>query len=407
MIKIAIIQREDARDVKCHSGVFYFMAKALDKHVGEIVYVCPDDSLLTGAIVNAGRVLAHTSHAISGRHISAYHHRILSKRLAHTFAPCLAHCGCDVIFAPNASAEIANLSTSIPIVYRTDMNWSDMVDYYPGGTSLFEFFRAEGDSIGAAAVGKASALVYPSAWAARTAIEHYKADAGKVHTIPSGTNFENAEIPSREAALGHSLGGGVALLRVGVDWQRKGGVIAYECLLELLRGGLDAKMVVCGCVPPELYRHPKIEIVPFLGKSDPLQRRRLSQLFLEANFFLFPTLAEAYGIVLCEASAHGLPSLARDTGGVGAAVTDGENGYLLPPDATGRQYANKILKIVQDGSNYERLVLSSRMAYEERLNWDAWGRAVKPIFEQVVEESRLVARNAMGGVARHNGKVGC
>jgi glycosyltransferase involved in cell wall biosynthesis len=88
-------------------------------------------------------------------------------------------------------------------------------------------------------------------------------------------------------------------------------------------------------------------------------------------------------------------------------VTDGENGYLLPPDATGRQYANKILKIVQDGSNYERLVLSSRMAYEERLNWDAWGRAVKPIFEQVVEESRLVARNAMGGVARHNGKVGC
>jgi glycosyltransferase involved in cell wall biosynthesis len=144
-----------------------------------------------------------------------------------------------------------------------------------------------------------------------------------------------------------------------------------------------------------------------LGKSDPLQRRRLSQLFLEANFFLFPTLAEAYGIVLCEASAHGLPSLARDTGGVGAAVTDGENGYLLPPDATGRQYANKILKIVQDGSNYERLVLSSRMAYEERLNWDAWGRAVKPIFEQVVEESRLVARNAMGGVARHNGKVGC
>ena len=407
MIKIAIIQREDARDVKCHSGVFYFMAKALEKHVGEIVYVCPDDSLLTGAILNAGRVLDHTSHAIFGRHISAYHHRILSKRLAHTFAPRLAHCGCDVIFAPNASAEIANLSTSIPIVYRTDMNWSDMVDYYPSSTFLFEFSRAEGDRIEAAAVGKASALVYPSAWAARTAIEHYKADARKVHIIPSGANFENAEMPSREAALRHSLGGGVALLWVGVDWQRKGGVIAYECLLELLRGGLDAKMVVCGCVPPERYRHPKIEIVPFLSKADPVQRRRLSQLFLEANYFLFPTLAEAYGIVLCEASAHGLSSLARNTGGVGGAVTDGENGYLLPPDATGKQYANKILEIVQDSGTYERLVLSSRMAYEERLNWDAWGRAVKPIFEQVVEENRRAAKNAMGGVARHNGKVGC
>ena len=47
--------------------------------------------------------------------------------------------------------------------------------------------------------------------------------------------------------------------------------------------------------------------------------------------------------MLCEASAHGLLSLARDTGGIVGAVTDGENGYPLLPDAEGKQYAKKIL----------------------------------------------------------------
>jgi glycosyltransferase involved in cell wall biosynthesis len=47
------------------------------------------------------------------------------------------------------------------------------------------------------------------------------------------------------------------------------------------------------------------------------------------------TMSEATPIVLREASAHSLPSLVRDAGGVGGAVTDGENGYLLPPDAEG------------------------------------------------------------------------
>ena len=47
--------------------------------------------------------------------------------------------------------------------------------------------------------------------------------------------------------------------------------------------------------------------------------------------------------MLYEASAHALLSLARDTGGIAGAVADGENGYLLPPDAEGTQYAKKIL----------------------------------------------------------------
>lgn len=384
-MKIGIMQRSDVADVRSLSGTPYFMSKALQEHVGEVIYLGADDSLSTNAIEYAGKVLNKFSYALFRRHISSDHHRMLSKRWSRMFGPRVLRSGCDVIFAPLASVEIAYLSTNIPIVYMSDMNWSDIVDYYPGCSSLFEFAREEGERIDAAAISKASALIYPSKWAARSAIEHYRADPRKVYCIPYGANFERGEIPSRDAALHHPLDGALRLLWTGVNWERKGGAIAYECLMELLSRGMDARLVVCGCVPPERYRHPKVEVIPFLNKRDPVQRRRLSQLFLDANFFLFPTMAEATAIVLSEASAHGLPTLARDTGGVGGAVTNGENGYLLAPDARGKQYVEKILEIVQDHSVYEGLVRSSRGAYEEKLNWDAWGRAVKPIFEQVVE----------------------
>jgi glycosyltransferase involved in cell wall biosynthesis len=395
-MKIGIVNRFQVDNVHSLSGTPHFMGKALREHVGEVIYLGPDNSLLTKAIEIAGRAINRASYAAFRRHISSDHHRILSKRLARTFGLRVAQSACDVLFAPTASVEIAYLSTNIPIIYYPDMSWADIVDYYPSHSSMWKFARVEGDRIDGAAIGKASASIFPSAWAARTAIEHYKADPRKVHCIPYGANFDQQDIPSRTATLHHSLERGITLLWIGVDWQRKGGAIAYDSLLKLISKGVDARLVVCGCVPPERYRHPKMEIVPFLSKRDPVQRRGLSQLFLGANFLVLPTTAEACAIVLCEASAHGLPSLVRDTGGVRGVVTDGENGYLLPPDAKGEQYAEKILELVRDGGAYSDLVRTTRRSYEERLNWDAWGRAMKPIFEQVVKGSSIKTASRQG-----------
>lgn len=387
-MRIGVVHRSDLTDVRMLSGTPHFMIKALQKHVGEVVCLCPDQTLQTWLIETSEKCINRLSRALLGRHISSDHNGVLSKRLGRTFEPRILQAGCDVVFAPNASVEIACLSTTIPIVYLSDLNWADIVDYYPSCSGLYKFTQAEGERIEVAALTKASALIYPSAWAVKTAIEHYKAAPEEVHCIPYGANLEEADIPSREISLNHAIGREVNLLWVGVDWERKGGAIAYECLMELLRNGIEARLVVCGCIPPAQYRHPKVEMFSFLSKRDPAQRHKLSQLFLQANFFLFPTVAEAFGIVLCEASAYGVPSLASDTGGVGGALVNGENGYLLSADASGKQYAEKILEIIKCPGRYEELVRSSRRLYEEKLNWDAWGRAVRPIFTQFLAEGR-------------------
>jgi glycosyltransferase involved in cell wall biosynthesis len=127
-----------------------------------------------------------------------------------------------------------------------------------------------------------------------------------------------------------------------------------------------------------------MKVIPFLNKNTQKGMRRISKLLLESHFLLLPTRAEAFGIVFCEASAYGLPSISTDTGGVSGVVSEGRNGYLLPHSASGKEYADVIASCFSDNSRYEQLRRTSREEYESRLNWDAWGRAAAEVLRQVL-----------------------
>jgi glycosyltransferase involved in cell wall biosynthesis len=142
---------------------------------------------------------------------------------------------------------------------------------------------------------------------------------------------------------------------------------------------------VVGCVPPVRFDETYVRVLPALRKDVPAERERLSRLFLDATFLLLPTRAECFGMVFCEASAHGTPSVATDTGGVRGAVEDGENGILLPLEAGAIVYAEVIARLFADCGRYDALVRSSRAAYESRLNWDSWGRRMAPLLTSVIE----------------------
>jgi glycosyltransferase involved in cell wall biosynthesis len=384
-MQIGVVQRDDTRSVLTSSGTLYYMTRALGRHVGNVVQLGPDETIVSKALLNAGKAFNKISVPLFKKRISPIHQRLLSKHAANVFSPRIAAAQCDVLFAPFASVEIADLSVSSPIIYHTDMTWADAIDYYPIYSSLFPFAKQDGEYIQRKALEKSSAVILPTEWAARAAVEHYGLSPDVVNVVPYGANFEEADIPSQTQALERHLHEEVRLLWIGVDWVRKGGTIAYACLMSLLERNVNARLTVCGCTPPAEFEHSRIEVIPFLSKQDPVQRGQLSQLFLQASFFLLPTSSEAAAIVLCEASAHGLPSLVSDTGGMSGVVADGVNGYLLPADAAGSQYADKVVEIVADQEAYRQVVLTSRQTFEEKLNWDAWGRAVAPIFEQVLD----------------------
>jgi glycosyltransferase involved in cell wall biosynthesis len=129
---------------------------------------------------------------------------------------------------------------------------------------------------------------------------------------------------------------------------------------------------------------PGLTVIPFLDKREPDQLARFQALFRDADFFLLPTRADCYGIAFCEASSFGAPSIGTATGGVPGVVTEGENGHLLPYSARGADYASLIAEIYRDEERHLDLKRKSRRAFEERLNWDAWGARAAALIKNLL-----------------------
>ncbi|NEP57126.1 MAG: glycosyltransferase family 4 protein [Symploca sp. SIO2G7] len=288
---------------------------------------------------------------------------------------------CDVIFGPVASLEITYLDTNIPIIYLSDITFNLYNGYYP---SNFDQQQIEWISqIESTAISKASQIVYPSDWAAQSAIDDYYAEATKVKVIPFGANLDDPPA-AEEVSLSKKTTSSCRLLFIGKDWERKGGEIAFQTLISLHKMGVDAELIVLGSVPPAEIQHDKLTLIPFLDKNDPIQRQQFRELFLQSNFFIFPTRADCSPIVTCEANAFGLPVITTDVGGLPTIINQGKNGYMLPLSASGDDFAKLIAEIFCDQTKYEQLVHSSREEYDSRLNWHSWAQSIRNLITDMI-----------------------
>lgn len=380
-MKIAYLKAYDTRDKRTSSGTAYYIARALEKYCGEVVHLSPipfNDSKekLIGKAINKICV------RLLGKEFE-YHESFLLSRLFAKYAESwLAEQSFDVVVTFAGDPELAFLKTSIPIILINDITEKLLIDYYfPFRKKIVKRSVYEMNVIQGRVLKKVCAAIYSSHWAAHSALEDYGADPAKIYVVPFGANLD--EVPSREMVLARKKSGQCRLLFLGVNWTRKGGDIAFETLLKLEERGIQAELVICGCTPPQEVVHERVKVIPFLDKNDKQQHKELEHLLMTADFMLMPTRVDCTPMSFCEASAFGLPVITTDTGGVPEVVKEGENGYLLPLEARGDAYAEVIASVYHDDERYAELVKSSRAAFEERLNWDAWGHAVKRILDDV------------------------
>jgi len=136
-------------------------------------------------------------------------------------------------------------------------------------------------------------------------------------------------------------------------------------------------LTVCGVTPPATETHPRMKVVPYLDKNVPGDRKQFERILSESHLLLLPTRTECYGVVFCEANAYGLPVFATRVGGVPPIVEDGSNGYLLPLEAGGGDFAKRIATVGLNPETYHSLNQGARDRYEKVLNWEAWAQSVR------------------------------
>lgn len=372
-LEVAYVAPYDASSLDHWSGLGYFIAEAVKRHVGRVSYLhvrTPDPS--------PAQLLAKGWHHYV-THRQYFYQR--SMRVARAYAEqveaFLARGRYDVVVGPG-TLPFSLVRTELPVVSWCDATFAAMDGYYY--PNLAPETRRMGNRLEKLALEKLTLAVYAARWAADSAVRDYGADPLRVKVVPFGANIER--LPAREQT-DRPLGSPLHLLFVGKEWERKGGAIAVETLQALLARGIAARLTIVGCVPPAEYVRPDLTVHPFLDKNRPADVALLDELYRTADFFLLPSRQECYGVVFCEANAYGVPDLAARTGGVPTIVEDGVNGFLLPLEARGEAYAEVIARAIADPEGYRRLRASSRARYEARYNWEVAGET----FGRLVREA--------------------
>lgn len=365
----------DGSNVRFWSGTPFNMSKSLADEGHEIVHIGP----LNAPILPLYKTYSRLRRTFGCEGISPFQAAPVVAQYSADAVRKIRAASPDVVFAPAGSAFAWSVPDGIPLVYASDATFRLIEDYHPNYRNLSRVARETSERLERGTIARANLILYPSQWAAESAVRDYGADPARVHVAPWGANLR--EVPARESVLASRQPGPCRMLLIGVNWKEKGADLAVETLAELNARGVKAELVICGCTPPEPVTQDGLTIIPYLDKNDPAQRSRLEQLYRDADFFLLPTRADCFPIVLCEAAAHGVPSVARATGGVPYAVREEKTGVLVPSNGTRADYASAIAEIFANPMRLARLRQTSRETYETELNWRAWGRRVSDLIQ--------------------------
>jgi glycosyltransferase involved in cell wall biosynthesis len=263
----------------------------------------------------------------------------------------------------------------VPVISWDDATPAAMTDYYPDFVRLSSRSARDADTMGHRATQNVALALYASEWAASSAKNAYGLPAERCAVVPFGANLET--LPTgREvnAAIAERPRTRCRLLWMGVDWERKRGDLVVEVAKRIEAQGIPVELTVVGCRPPGDRELPEwVNVEGFVSKRTAVGTARLTELFARSHFLVMPSLAEAYGLVYCEAAAYGVPAVAAHTGGVPTIVVDDETGVLEDPSAEADAYAGRIIALMRDRPRYESMARAASARSAALLNWDVAG----------------------------------
>ena len=257
----------------------------------------------------------------------------------------------------------------------------------------------------AALLSSAAVLVANSEWTrdrCLTLLSELDIDASpdRVRVVPLGADHEffRPGIDPREVRDRYGLGEGRWLLSVARLTRHKGIDTALQALARLRLRYPDLRYAVVGTGEDQEALAAEARDLGVAGQVKFLTQvpdRDLPALYNSAEIYLgvsrlMEQRVEGFGISLAEASACGIPVIAGRSGGIPAAVRDGETGILVDAERP-EAVAEAVARLLDDAGLRGRLGAAGRRAVESRYNWDRVTRDLARIGHQLGAEATQAA----------------
>ena len=270
--RVGIVTNENAEDRRVWSGITSYIFQALQQEFDEVILLGPlqpeknglrKAHFISRKIAQALEIFTRNISKSRHAHEFGLLHSFIS---AQFFKRQLKKSGrFDFLVVPASHVSVSLLQTKIPIILVTDATFYLLNGYYPDLSDLSILSRKEFYATEQLAFDKASYIIFSSQWAANSAMNNYGVPSDKIKIIPFGANIDNA--PTRESVILLRQKFSYRLLFAGVDWKRKGGAIALECVAALRSMGIDVKLTICGCEPMEPVDSSYVKVIKFLDKN--------------------------------------------------------------------------------------------------------------------------------------------
>lgn len=213
----------------------------------------------------------------------------------------------------------------------------------------------------------------------------------KCIVVPQGIDLDNWPFETRK----FPVDGPVNILTVGRLHPDKGHQFALTAIKQLLEKGQKVTYTMVGSGPE---KDKILRVSKELGISDAvavlsgIPDKQLKEVYQKSHVFLLPSLRskdgfheETQGVVLQEAQATGIITIATKSGGIPECIDDGESGFLVE-DRDSQAIAAAVMQVIEKRACWESIQTKARKWVEERYASDKIASFMNQQYRSIIEE---------------------
>lgn len=220
----------------------------------------------------------------------------------------------------------------------------------------------------------ADAITLPSRFTIRSFTEQ-GVPADKLKLVPYGVNLERYRRSAPRADQFRILFAGQLSVRKGL----------HHLLDAFPRAALPgAELILAGPHTddtPFLLKDRDLSGVTVLGSLD---RERLVEEMSRASVMVLPSIEDGFGLVLAQAMACGCPVIGSTHTGVEDLVTEGREGYVIPPRDP-ETLAARLTTLYRDRALVEAMEEAALLKVASLGGWDRYGQVMMAVFDELLE----------------------
>lgn len=223
----------------------------------------------------------------------------------------------------------------------------------------------------------------------------------RLRFIPRGVNLEEFDYSERTA---ESFSKNIVIGLVGRLTPIKGHPLFLKAMARVARVYPGVKFQIIGDAPKPQYKEELLSLVKHLGLTDQVEflgtRYDIPELLSKMTVLVAPSVGEeAFGRVVIEAGAAGVPVVATRMGGLVDILENEKDGLLVPADDP-RILADAVIRYIKDPEFAKNCAASLRKKVEQEYSLDLMFQKTVKVYEEILAKKKIlvIKLSALGDI---------